>query len=141
MEKTKRDQNNMLDQDDADKKIIDLQRTLVTETLAKNRDNSFASAKGNRRDVVVKFVIYRKNTIDGHIVKGDYQDEKFENLSGDPLDPHRYHLVEYVDGEIDVRDMPMPKEKFGKWLFGSFLSVNSYLVKMGITELYTPKGL
>jgi hypothetical protein len=127
-----RDENNMLDQDSADKAILNLRKKLVDETIHQNRDNSYANAKGIRRDLVVKFQIFQRNSINKHVVISDDINDGFENLSGLATDPFKYRLMEYVDGEIDVREMPMTAATFGKWLHSCFVGVNSYLRSMGI---------
>lgn len=136
MEKTKRDEHNMLDIDDADRRLRELQKTLVTETIAHNKDISFNKTGRDLRDIVVKFVIYRKNTVDGMVVREDYNNALFENLSGDPMDPYRYQLVEYVDGDIEVRDQPMTHAAFGKWLHSCFVAVTNFMqTKLQIIDL------
>jgi len=126
----KRDEHNMLDQDDADvvtKKVIS---ELITTQRDYQKEIMFRNCNTEKRDIVVKIVLYRKNTVDGKIVKGDYQNPLFERLSDEPLDPIRYHYVEHIDCEINAKEMPMPMSKIGKWTMGSFKALINYLARM-----------
>ncbi len=128
----KRDKNNKIDKDDADKVLKKVTEDLITTQRDFQKEMSFRHAKTTRRDIVVKTLIYQKNTVNGMVVREDYQNPLFEKLSDDPLDPIRYNLFDYVEGELFVREMPLSAEKVGKWSMGMFKAVVNYLARMNI---------
>lgn len=128
----KRDENNRLDQDDAARVTQELTRKLITESRDFQKEISFKHSRDNRRDVVVKVVLYQRNTVNGKIVKSDSGDPLFEKLSNDPLDGFRYKYFEHIDMEISVKEMPMPLGKAGKWILGGFSALSNYLARMWV---------
>lgn len=128
----KRDEHNNLDHDDARKVTDDLVKKLITEQRDYQKEISFKHSRSNRRDIVLKIVLYQRNTVNGKIVRDDADDPLFERLGDEPLDPYRYKYFDHIDGEIAVREMPMPMGKAGKWILGCFKGVTNYLARMGI---------
>lgn len=130
--KIKRDEHNQLDKEDADRVTKKITEDLITTQRDYQKEISFKNARGNRRDIVVKFVIYQRNTVNGMIVRDDSKDPEFEKLSTDPLDPYKYKYFDHIDGEIMAKEMPMPLSKHGKWLMGCFKGVVNYLARMNV---------
>ena len=128
----KRDEHNKLDESDADKVIKKVTEDLITEQRHYQKEMMFRNVSTHKRDIVVKVVIYRKNTVDQKIVKDDYKNPLFEKLSDDPLDPFRYHYIDHIDGEIFSREMPMTMAKVGRWQMGCFRALTNYLARMGV---------
>lgn len=130
----KRDEHGQLDRDDADRIARELTERLITEQRAFQKEISFKNARTNRRDIVVKTIIYQRNTINGMIVKQDADDPLFESLGEDLLDPMKYKYFDHIDGEIFVREQPMKMATCGKWLMGMFKALTNYLARMNIFD-------
>lgn len=118
-----------------DEVLKSLTSKLINTERDHQRDLSFLKNKENRRDVLVKVIVYQTNTINGKIVRGDYQNPLFEKLSDDPLDPVRYRMFDYMDGEIKVQEMPMRRANIAKWTMGCFKVVVNYLNKMNVMDV------
>jgi hypothetical protein len=130
--KIKRDEHNRLDKDDTERVIKKVTEDLINTERDFQRDLTFLKNRENRRDVVVKVIVYQKNTVNGKIVKDDYKNPLFEKLSEDPLDAIRYRMFDYMDGEIFVKEMPMRQAEVGRWTMGCFKVVVNYLCRMGV---------
>ncbi len=128
----KRDEHNMLDKNDTDRVLKKVTEDLITTQRDQQKDNEMRRAIGNRRDVIVKTIIYQRNTQNGHVIQEDYKDIGFEKLSDDPLDHYRYKMFEFIDGEIMAKEMPMSMTNVGKWTMGMFKCVVNYLAKMNV---------
>lgn len=128
----RRDKHNILDKSHADEVVKDLTEKLIGESRDFQKEISFRNARTNRRDIVVKFVLYQRNTVNGKIVTGDAADPEYEKLSDQPLDPYRYKYFDHVDGEILAQEMPMPFSTSGKWMMGCFKAVANYLARMNV---------
>lgn len=130
--KIKRDEHNMLDKEDADRVLRKVTEDLITTSRDHQKEMSFKNARGNRRDIVVKIILYQRNTVNGMVVTGDRSDPEFEKLSDQPLDPYLYKYFEHIDGEILAKEMPMPLSKSGRWQMGCFKALSNYLARMGV---------
>jgi hypothetical protein len=129
----KRDEHNMVDHDSADKALQDLHKKLITEERAHQKEISFKNARGNKRDIVVKIIIFQRNSVDGKIVLGDEKDG-FES-AGDPRDPYKYKYFEHIDAEIDSRHNPLSPKDVTRWQMGIYKCMTNYLAKMGVINL------
>jgi len=125
----KRNEDNSLDQDHATKVLTDLTGSLIHEKRAFEKDLSMRIAKENRRDIVVKVIIYQRNSIDGKIVMEDNSDPLFERLGEDF---YRFKYFDHLDGEVLVREMPMSRANIGRWTMGCFKTVVNYLHRMNV---------
>ncbi len=132
MDKIKRDEHNQLDKDDADRVIKKVTEDLITTQRDYQKEMSFRNARTDRRDVVVKIVIYQRNTVNGRFVRSDMDNPLFERLSDDPLDASRYRYFDHIDGEILAKEMPMPMGKAGKFTMGCFKAMVNYLARMNV---------
>lgn len=127
----KRDEHNTLDKDDATRVIDKVMGDLINTERDHQKDMTFAKSRTEKRDIIVKVVVYQRNTVDGKIVGMDGQNPLFEKLSDDPLDPYRYRYFDHMDGEIFAGDMPMSQAKVGRWTMGCFKVLVNYLCRMG----------
>lgn len=130
----RRDENNMLDQNHADEVVTHLTKELINTERDFQKDNMLKHVSSTRRDIIVKTILMQRNTFNGHLVKEDYQNPRFEKLSDDPLDPYRYNTVDFIDGEIMAKEMPMSASHVGKWTMGMFKCVVNYLAKMNVMD-------
>jgi hypothetical protein len=128
----KRDSNGQVDREDADKVVKELTTKLITESRDFQREITFKHSMNNRRDIIVKTVIYTRNTVNGMIVKEDSTDPLFERLGSEMLDPYRYKYFDHIDGEIFVREMPMSANNVGRWSMGMFKALVNYLARMNV---------
>jgi hypothetical protein len=128
----KRDEHNELDRSHAKEVTEQITQKLITESRDFQKEMMMRNARENRRDIIVKVILYQRNSIDGHVVGSDRQQPEFEKLSDDPLDPFLYKYFEHIDGEIYVREMPMPLGKAGRWQMGMFKALSNYLARMNV---------
>lgn len=126
-----RDEHGMIIPDAADALQKELVKKLINEERDFQKEMSFRNAASDRRDIIVKIVIYQRNSVNGKIVRGDIENPLFENLSDDPLHPYRYRYFEHIDGEIMAKEMPLNPAKVGRWQFGMFKTLTNYLARMG----------
>lgn len=127
-----RDEHNMLDPNSADEVTKQVTKDLITTQRDFQKDNEMKRAIGNRRDIIVKTIIYQRNTQNHHVIAEDRQDPSFEKLSDDPLDPYLYKYFDHIDGEIMCKEMPMSAANVGRWSMGMFKCVVNYLAKMNV---------
>ena len=130
----KRDEHNRLDDAEVTEVVDSLTKKLITEQRAVQKELSMRHIKTNRRDIVVKTLIYQRNTVNGIVIRDDYQNPVFEKLSEDPLDPHRYNLFDYVDGEILAKEQPMSASSVTRWTMGMYKAVINYLARMNAMD-------
>lgn len=130
----KRDEHNFLDRDEADVITKRLTQELITTQRDFQKEISFKNAKGNRRDIVMKVIIYQRNTVNGKLVQSDCDDPLFEKLSNEPLDPYKYKYFEHIDAEIAVKEMPMRALTVTKWLMGTYKASINYLARMNVMD-------
>lgn len=127
----KRDANNKLDQDAADKVLRDLAGKLADHESARNKDLSF-SAKGNKRDFVIMVTVMQRNSVDGHVVIGEDESRGFEVM--DPRDPFKYRIYDFVEAPILAKNIPMRRASVGKQMLGIFNVLVNYLAKLSIVD-------
>lgn len=128
----KRDEHNQLDKNHADEVLTDLTKNLIETERDFQKDNAMRKAMTNKRDIVVKTVIYLRNTVNGHLIQEDATDPQYEKFNDNKMDPLRYRYVDHIDGELFVRDMPMSMAKVGQWSMGMFKALINYLCQMGV---------
>lgn len=130
--KIKRNDKNEIDEVDAERLLKKVTENLITTERDVQKELSMRKAISDRRDIVVKVIIYQKNTQNNVVIREDYQNPLFEKLSDDPLDPFRYRYFDHLDGEISVKEMPMSTAKVGRWTMGCFKTVVNYLARMNV---------
>ena len=128
----KRNEDNSLDKNDADKVIKKVTEDLICTQRDFQKENEFRHARSGKRDVIVKIVIYQRNSVNGRVVKSDNENPLFERLSEDSLDQYRFKYFEHIDFEIMAHEMPMDMAKIGKAMIGCFKALTNYLARMGV---------
>lgn len=129
--KLKRDQNNKLDKDDAERVQKELIKRLITEERHYQKEISFKNARGAKRDIFIFVTIAQRNSIDGKVVLGDpVGPGQYEKWAND--DPYAYKVFDYVEGEIPAKMIPMKLPETGKFLMGVFKAVTNYLARMNV---------
>jgi hypothetical protein len=130
----KRDEHNRLDMDHTDAVLKDITKNLISEQRDYQKEIAFKHSRSNKRDLVMKIVLYQRNSVNGKIVVSDNDDPSFESLSADPLHAYKYKYFEHIDAEISVKEMPMSAKTVYKWLMGCCNAALNYIVRMGIID-------
>lgn len=125
----KRDENNILDKDDAARTTELLVNKLLTEERAYKKEISF-NARGQKRDFVLMITLLQRNSVDGHIVLGEGDEKGFEVM--DERDPYKYRVYDFVEAPILAKHIPMSRATTGKQMMGIFNVIVNYLHKVGI---------